>query len=390
MALPFPYPRRHPRESEDPLVGTSRLLTRASWQMDPRFRWDDERGGEAACAALTPGLSQALDAVAERAPERHRFLRHAWYAAALQAYGGRARTLVVEAAGIPVAALPFVAKGPRWLGLAEIPGCYWPFRSFPVAEGVGGAAADALLGALARQVRALRIGPVYDGDPALDWLKAGAIAAGWTLLDRFVAQSYLLDIGAAQDWPRGSTLRKNRNLAKHLAAEGALAWEWGVPDVDALADIERRSWIAARTDGRDAKFTPEGHGAFWAAALQDPVLAAMLSAAVLRIDGRLMAFSFDLVTGSRCYAIANSYDPAVARHSPGKLLQYRNLLRARERGVTLVDWGAGDSGYKQTMGATQGPAIRDWIFVRPGLDALAARALRGPWRRSGQAAGGQA
>jgi CelD/BcsL family acetyltransferase involved in cellulose biosynthesis len=230
---------------------------------------------------------------------------------------------------------------------------------------------------------------VYDGDPALDWLKARALATGWALLDRQVADSFLLDIGAP-DWPRGSTLRKNRHLEKHLAATGALAWEWGAPDVAALADVERRSWITARTDGRDAKFTAEGHGAFWAAALHDPVLADMLSAAVLRIDGRPMAFSFDLVTGTRCHAIANSYDPAVAKHSPGKLLQYRNLVRARTRGVTLVDWGAGDSGYKQTMGAAKGPAIRDWILVRPGLGAFAARLLRGCWRRSGQAAGGQA
>ncbi|OAN66069.1 GNAT family N-acetyltransferase [Sphingomonas sp. TDK1] len=337
-----------------------------------------------------PGLADVLDDAARCAAESHRFLRRAWYAAALQAYGGTARTLVVDAGHVAVAALPLVAKGPRGLGLAEVPGCYWPFRSFPVAEGASEATADAMLGALARQVRALRIGPVYDGDPALDWLKARALATGWTLLDRFVADSFMLDIGAAEGWPRGSTLRKNRHLEKHLAAAGTLAWEWGAPDVDALADVERRSWIVDRTDGCDAKFTPEGHGAFWEAALHDPVLAGMLSAAVLRIEGRPMAFSFDLVTGARCYAIANSYDPAVAKHSPGKLLQYRNLLRARDRGVTLIDWGAGDSGYKQTMGATKGPAIRDWIFVRPGLEALVARMLRGAWCRSGQAAGGQA
>ncbi len=336
------------------------------------------------------GLADALDDVASYTWESHRFLRRGWYAAALEAYGGAARTLVVEAGCAPVAALPFVPKGPRWLGLAEVPGCYWPFRSFPVSEGAGAGAAEALLGTLAREVRALRIGPVYDGDPALEWLKVGAQAAGWTLLDRHVAGSFLLDLGAAADWPRGSTLRKNRNLEKHLASAGAVGWEWAAPDFAALADIERRSWIVQRTDGRDAKFTPDGHGAFWRAAARDPVLEGMFSAAVLRIDGRPVAFSFDLVTAARCYAIANSYDPAVASHSPGKLLQYRNLVRARDRGVTLVDWGAGDSGYKQTMGAAKGPAIRDWIFVRPGLEALAARALRGAWRRSGQAAGGQA
>lgn len=358
-------------------------------RLDPREGGRGEQNGDAVSAGFVAGVPEALDAVAERAPESHRFLRSAWYAAALRAYGGAARTLMVEDAGTPVAALPLVARGPRWLGLAEIPGCYWPFRSFPVVEGAADAAADAVLAVLARQVRALRIGPVYDGDPALEWLKARAVAKGWTLLDRYVADSFLLDI-TASDWPRGSTLRKNRQLERHLASEGAVTWEWGTPDIDALADIERRSWIAHRTDGRDAKFTEAGHGAFWRAALHDPVLAGMLSAALLRIDGRPVAFSFDLVTGARCYAIANSYDPAVARHSPGKLLQYRNLTRARDAGVTLVDWGAGDSGYKQTMGAVRGPAIRDWIFVRPGLEGLAARQLRARWRRSGQATGGQA
>ena len=89
----------------------------------------------------------------------------------------------------------------------------------------------------------------------------------------------------------------------------------------------------------------------------------------------------------RKYAIANSYDPALAKHSPGKLLYYRNLVRARERGIRTVDWGAGDSGYKQTIGAVQGPALRDWLLVRPGLPAMLGRILKGRWAASGQGAG---
>ena len=110
----------------------------------------------------------------------------------------------------------------------------------------------------------------------------------------------------------------------------------------------------------------------------------MLHAALLTIDGAPAAFSFDLNVGALKYAIANSYDPAVGKHSPGKLLYYRNLIAAMADGITTVDWGAGDSGYKQVIGAAKGPAIRDWLLVRPGAAALAARALGGWWRRSGQ------
>jgi hypothetical protein len=295
-----------------------------------------------------------------------------------------------------VLAVPLTGKGPAWLGLAEVPGCYWPFRSFPAAVDAGIDAFEALLPRLAREVRALRVGPVYDGDPGLEALKAAAKAGGWAVIDRFVADSYLLDMAAlrAEDtWPRNSTLRKNRFHEKHLGGHGALEWSfvsgegWTEAAFAALGEVEEKSWIAARTDGSDAKFTGGGHGAFWRAAAADPVVAKMMWAAMLHVDGRPAAFSFDLNAGPLKYAIANSYDPAYAKHSPGKLLYYRNLLRALDDGMTDVDWGAGDSGYKRVIGAAKGPAIRDWLFVRPGVPAFAAKMLRGIWRRSGHAEG---
>lgn len=339
------------------------------------------------------GLSAAIDQVAASAPATHGFLRYSWFAAALQAYGGTARTLIVTREGEKMATLPVVPTGPRGLGLVSVPGCYWPFRSFPIRADAAVAEAGALLSGLGQQARALRLGPIYDGDPALELLKEAAGAAGWAVLDRFVADSFLLDIAALRaqgSWPRNSTLRKNRFHEKHLGSHGDLTWrfisgaDWNEVAFDALADVERKSWIAARTDGSDAKFTREGHGAFWRAAAQDPVLAEMMWAATLQVDGAPAAFSFDLNAGTLKYAIANSYDPAFAKHSPGKLLYYRNLVQAIEGGITTVDWGAGDSGYKQVIGAERGPAIRDWLFVRPGVPAAAATLLKGVWRRSGR------
>ncbi|RDE06932.1 GNAT family N-acetyltransferase [Sphingomonas aracearum] len=342
---------------------------------------------------VVDGLSGLIDRVAAAAPPAYRFLRFQWFAAALAAYGGHARTVLVEAEGEPMAALPVVAVGPAVLRMGAVPGCYWPFRGFPVARHADPRVFAVLADTLAHEWRAVRLGPVQDGDPAAEGLLAAARDRGWAVLDRFVADSYLLDMAAARaegPWPRTSTLKKNRFHEKHLASHGALDWsfvsgaDWNHDLFDALAAVEAKSWVAARTSGRDAKFTDTGHGAFWRAAATDPVLADMMWAAVLRIDGRPAAFSFDLNAGALKYAIANSYDPDVARHSPGKLLYWRNLVRAAEDGITAVDWGAGDSGYKSVIGATAGPALRDWLLLRPGVPALAGRALGGLWRRSGR------
>ena len=330
------------------------------------FLADFQRLPPVARASVADGLATAIDTVATAAPPGHAFLRYGWYAAALAAYGGQARTVLVEEDGRPTLALPIATVGPAFLGLATVPGCYWPFRSFPLAADAGDATLKAALATLAGTVNGLRIGPVYDDDAAAMPLIAAARASGWAVLDRFVADSWLLDMAALQDegtWPRGSTLRKNRFHEKHLAAHGVPDWrflcdaDWPAA-FDALAAVERASWIAARTDGSDAKFTTAGHGAFWRAAAADPVIAGMLRAALLTIDGKPAAFSFDLDAGDLKYAIANSYDPVYAKHSPGKLLYYRNLVEALGRGIARVDWGAGDSGYKQVIGADRGPAIR--------------------------------
>lgn len=350
------------------------------------------RGASLAGTRCVEGLDEAIDRVAEAARPSHAFLRRGWFDAAIQAYGGTAHTLSVHRDGQTMAALPFVPLGPAALKLASVPGCYWPFRSFPVHANADPDIAAALLSALQPRVTALRLGPIYDDDPALLLLREAAKASGWAPIDRFVSESHVLDMAALRAegaWPRNSTLRKNRHLEKHLAAKGSLAWQfasgadWNDALFDALATIETRSWIAERTDGSDAKFTAEGHSRFWRAAARDPLLGARMQAALLRVDGQPVAFSFDVDAGTLKYAVANSYDRAFAKHSPGKLLYYRNLMHALDRGTTRVDWGAGDSNYKRVIGATPGPAIRDWLFVRPGLPAFGARRLHALWRRSG-------
>ncbi|MGN5373656.1 GNAT family N-acetyltransferase [Sphingomonas hankookensis] len=343
-------------------------------------------------ARIVDGLPDAIDAVAVAAADTHGFLRRQWFAAAIESYGGVPRTMLVERDGYATIALPLIGLGPALFGLGQVPGCYWPFRSGPAAETADHQDFAALLAEAAQAVRGFRLGPVYDDDPLLVGLLPAAAAAGWRALPRFIADSYLLDMAALRaegGWPRNSTLRKNRYGEKHLATLGEPDWSfvhgggWTDAVFDGLAAIEAASWIAARTDGGDAKFTDTGHGRFWRSVARDPALADMMWAAVLRMDGEPAAFSFDLNAGTLKYAIANSYDTRFARHSPGKLLYYRNLVRGLSDGIDRVDWGAGDSGYKRMIGATPGPAIRDWLFLRPGLPALAGRLLAARWARSG-------
>lgn len=350
----------------------------------------------AVCRARTDeGLPFAIDRVAERAVETHRFLRRQWFRAAIESYGGDPRTVLVERDGTPLLAVPIVPAGPRTLKLVQVPGAYWPFRSFPVREATPASVYTLALDEIAAHANALRIGPVYDDDASTAPLLAAARAGGWTVLPRYIATSFLLDIVAARaagPWPRTSTLKKNRFHEKHLGAYGRLDWDfhsgedWTPKLFDALADVERASWVDSDTDGRDAKFLKTGHGAFWRAAAADPVLADMMWAAVLRVDHRPVAFSFDINTGTRKYAIANSYATWAGKHSPGKLLYYRNLSRAADDGITTVDWGAGDGGYKATIGAEQGATIRDWLLLRPGLPATIGKLFAGVWRRSGNRA----
>lgn len=341
-----------------------------------------------AVLAIT-GLPDAIDDAAAGDPGGG-FLRAAWYRAAASAYGARdVRTFVGYGAdGRAAVALPLARIGPRALRLAAVPGCYWPWRGFPVAEDAPTALVVAVLRAVAATAWAWRLGPIHADAPVVRRLAELAPEAGWRLLFRPLASRFVLDVAALDaggGWPRGSTLRKNRFHEKHLAAAGALEWTFhGGGDWDAalfadLARVETASWIAGRTNGRDAKFDGTAHARFWAGAAADPAIAAMMRVALLRIDGAPAAFSFDLDVGGTRYAIANSYDRCFARHSPGKLLQYRNLADGLARGVERVDWGAGDSGYKRTIGATEAAPIVDCLLLR--RNNPAAGLIRRLWAR---------
>jgi hypothetical protein len=350
-------------------------------------------------ATCIDGVAEEIDFVAKQAAERNRFLRASWFKAAATAFeeAGGCKTVLGWRRDVPVIAICLGRPRPPIMGVRSVPGSYWPFRSFPVASDVSAEEMADFL-SMPSTRRGLgwiwRVGPIYENDASLSLLREAAPSSGWSILPRHIATSYVLDIGSLRaqgPWPRNSTLSKNRFHEKHLAKHGALQWDfasadrWTETTMSDLADVEQRSWVATETDSSDAKFMSERNRRFWECLRADPTQARSMWAALLRINGAPAAFSFDLNLGGTKYAIANSYDPTYAKHSPGKCLYYRNLVEGVKAGLLTVDWGAGDSGYKTTIGAEPGPRIIDCLVVRNSLmpGPLSAM-LERYWKRSGR------
>jgi CelD/BcsL family acetyltransferase involved in cellulose biosynthesis len=178
-------------------------------------------------------------------------------------------------------------------------------------------------------------------------------------------------------------LRKNRWLERRLAEQGELEFAtiggsaWTDDVLDLLAGIEAESWVGEKGD---TKFVDPAMRRVWMRALQDPVLAAMLSCSILRVGGMPAAFTFSVTSGRTRYYIANGYSARFAERSPGRILLYRDFIDAAGAGIETINWGAGDPGYKAEMGAEPGPELLDALFVRGALMGALARPF---WERRG-------
>jgi CelD/BcsL family acetyltransferase involved in cellulose biosynthesis len=336
--------------------------------------------------AAVEGVPPAIDALAVGQPGGHGFLRAAWYAAGAPQ---GCRTLVLRRGageGTVLAAIPTAAHGPALAGVRKLPGSYWPLRTVQIAPDCSvSELAHALGHRAARCLGAVwRAGPVRCDDPATERLIAAAQLAGWSVLSRPAGTSWVIDLDAARarGWPSASTARKLRGYWRKLEALGTPRWrhvrgtEW---DDSVLADmgrIEGESWIARTTDGSGAKFMTSAQRQLWQSALADPVLADMLSATILMLGDRPIAFSFDLDDGPVQYGIAGSYVQDLKALCIGKLTNYRAMEDAIADGQSVMDMGAGDTGYKREMGAVEGYQMADLLFVR---HRAAARMLALRW-----------
>lgn len=325
----------------------------------------------------------AIDLLAEADDPRRAFLRAAWFAATddptLQTVVARNHD------GRPLLAIPLVAKSLGPIAIRQVAGSYWPFRGIPLDNS---APLDELATAFSQPaIRAAlgpawRLGPVISDDPSLKKLRNAAERAGWHCLERPVGSLFCLDLVALRasgSWPSTKGKQKDRWRIRQLEKTGPVTiatytgTDWTARDRDAIAAIEKASWVGQLDQGGDTKFADVTLRRYWEKASKDPVIAGMIRGAILWVGETPAAFTFGLDTGDTRYCIANNFDRQFNKFSPGRVLLYHDFEDAADRGLARIDWGLGDGGYKQPMGAHEDSPVIDLLFVRnPVLAKLAA------------------
>lgn len=303
------------------------------------------------------------------------FLYPGWYRAWRTAFGeGTLRVLAARRGGRLVGVLPMEVRRGRWQAPtnAHTPG----FDVVALDEEATRALADALFDARPRQ---LAIRPVEGNGRALRALADAAASHDYRTLVQPTGRAPYLRL--APDLRRHeSALSRNlrhdvQRRLRRLCESGSVSIEvsnGGTRLEDLLReglDVEGRSWkgqrrtaIAARDD--TTRFYREL--ARWAAA------AGWLRLAFLRLDGRAIAFQFDLEPGLHYYSLKVGYDPTFERFSPGKLLVYTMVARAVTRGFGTYELLGTDEPWKQRWTDLSRAQVSFRAFSPSGTGRLAA------------------
>jgi CelD/BcsL family acetyltransferase involved in cellulose biosynthesis len=329
-----------------------------------------------------------VDQLASADDPARAFLRQAWFDAGELAAASE-YVMARTGSGRPMIAFPLGAKRIGPFSVKQVAGAYWPLRGVPTdadctAEELAEALADPAVAAGLGRV--WRMGPVIDDDSQLKKLVAAAELAGWTVLSRPVGSIFALDLAAltaSGSWPSNKGKQKDRWRVRQLEKTGPVRIEhftgvdWSDSTRDAIAEIERNSWVGQLEHGGDTKFLNAHLREVWEGVSRDPAIAKMIRGSLLFVGDRPAAFTFGMDCGTTRYCIANNFDQQFHKFSPGRVLLYDDFTSAATRGITHLDWGLGDGGYKRQMGAEETSSVSDLLLVQSKwLGAL----LRPIWR----------
>jgi CelD/BcsL family acetyltransferase involved in cellulose biosynthesis len=314
--------------------------------------------------AIVPDWDSLADRVAASP-----FLRAGWIQAWARAFaGGRVEAITAEREGAVVGFLPFL-RGRRRIAS--------PANYHSPEFGILAVDAEAT-GAVAREAFALGAGTVVvsfvdASSTGAHALRAAATAGGYAVAERVRLSSPYVDIhGDWQEFER----RLSPNLRGDVKRRRRRAEETGTLSVDVedgsqrLAEllddgfaVEGSGWkdaegTAIRSQPNTLRFYREV--AEWAAAR------GWLRLAFLRLDGRTIAFHYDLEADGVLYHLKGGFDTRYERMSPGKVLHYELLARCFAAGSRRYEFLGGAERYKLQFAR----GTRDLVEIRafaPGL-----------------------
>jgi CelD/BcsL family acetyltransferase involved in cellulose biosynthesis len=209
------------------------------------------------------------------------------------------------------------------------------------------------------RVRTVTLGRLAGDEPGRAGLEASSAQAGYRTAVTPVARSpYIACAPRLEDHERGlgRNLRHDvQRRQRRLCEEGAVTIDvtGGGANLAGLLDegfrVEALSWKGARgtaiaSDARTRRFYDAV--ARWASPR------GWLRLAFLRLDGRAIAFQFDLEADRTYYSLKIGYDPAFDRYSPGKLLAYAMVARAVSTGLATYELLGLDEPWKEHWTST--------------------------------------
>jgi Acetyltransferase (GNAT) domain len=293
--------------------------------------------------------------------------------------------------GVPVGVFPLVTLQFGPLGFDAAAGYFLPYRSLPLTgdeEAMVGTC-TAMISVLTGHRRSrlgLRIGPTSTKDQMSDALVSALRRCRWSVGTRTLGNIFAIELPEtmlkfermcsdihqrAKYYERRLQKMAELRIVQY-GAGGRCNWEKVMGEV---AMIEQNSWVA---NGRGTLvFSSPAARNFWIRMLCDKFLSSCVTVWLMYIDGRPASFSFGLDVARAKYTLANLYDEAYRAFSCGNILARHVLAGAIERGQRFVDWGQGDSGYKQRWGARSAHALRDVVALPPRPAGVIVKTLLG-------------
>jgi CelD/BcsL family acetyltransferase involved in cellulose biosynthesis len=277
------------------------------------------------------------------------FMHPGWMACWWSAFGrGALRVFAARYAGRVVALMPM---GRRRGALHSLTNAHTPvFDVLARRADAMTVLADELFATGARKIE---IGPLEKTGPALAALTTAARHAGYRALVQPAMRAPYIVGGSTLVEYRRSLSNNIRHDAerrlRRLVETGAVSVQVsdGRERLDELLDegfgVEASGWKGARGTAIASRASTRSFYrdlAYWAASL------GWLRLAFLRLDGRAIAFQFDLEPGGTYYSLKIGYDPEYERFSPGKLLAHAMVSRAVASGLTRYELLGTDEQWK--------------------------------------------